>query len=131
MVYKKKKTHFAVHLKLIYYKSTTFQFKKKSQKKKEKRSSIMTQAGLHLQQTHHQTFSSVQSLSRVQPFAALGTAACRTSRSSTNSWSLLKLMTIVLVRPFSHLILCPFLLLSPSIFLSIRVFSNESILHIR
>ena len=52
-------------------------------------------------------------------------------QSITNSRSLLKLMTIELVMPSNHLILCRFLLLPPSIFLSIRIFSNESILHIR
>ena len=51
--------------------------------------------------------------------------------SITNSWSLFKLMSIESVMPFNHLILCHHLLLSPSIFPSIRVFSNESVLHIR
>ena len=59
------------------------------------------------------------------------TAACQNSLSITNSWSLLKLMSIMLVMPSSHLILCHPLLLLPSIFPSIRVFSNESVLHIR
>ena len=58
-------------------------------------------------------------------------AARQASLSITNSWSLLSLMSIVLVMPSNHLILCHPLLLSPSIFLSIRVFSNESVLHIR
>ena len=59
------------------------------------------------------------------------TAAGQASLSSTNSWSLFKFMSIESVTPSNHLILCrPFLLL-PSIFPSIRVFSNESILHIR
>ena len=53
------------------------------------------------------------------------------SLSITNSWSLLKLMSIELVRPFNHLILCHPLLLPPLIFPSIRVFSNESVHHIR
>ena len=75
-------------------------------------------------------FSSVQSLSRVQLFAMPWTAACQASLFITNSWSLLKLMSIELVMPFNHLILChPHLLYS--IFPSIRVFSNESALHIR
>ena len=69
-------------------------------------------------------FSAVQSLSRVW-------AARQTSLSITNSWSLLKLMSIELVMPSSRLILCHPLLLPPSIFPSIRVFSNESVLHIR
>ena len=59
------------------------------------------------------------------------TTACQASLSITNSWSLLKLMSIELVMPSSHLILCRPLLLPPSIFSSIRVFSNESALHIR
>ena len=68
---------------------------------------------------------------RVQLFAAPWTAAHQTSLSITNSQSLLKLMSIELVIPSNHLILCRPLLLSPSIFPSIRVFSNESVLHIR
>ena len=59
------------------------------------------------------------------------TAARQASLSITNSWSLLKLLSIELVMPSSHLILCYSLLLPPSIFPSIRVFSNESVLHIR
>ena len=58
------------------------------------------------------------------------TAAHQVSLSNTNSWSLLKLMSIELVMPSNHLILCHPLLLVPSIFPSIRVFSNESALHI-
>ena len=76
-------------------------------------------------------FSSVQSLSHVQLFATLWTATYQASLSVTNSWSLLKLMSIKLVMPSNHLILCHLLLLLPSIFLSIRVFSNESVLCIR
>ena len=75
--------------------------------------------------------SSVQSLSHVQFFATLWTAACQASLSITNSRSLLKLMSIELVMPSNHHILCHPLLLLPSIFPSIRVFSNESALHIR
>ena len=76
-------------------------------------------------------YSSVQSLSRVQLFATPWTAARQASLSITNSRSLLKFMSIESVMPSNHLILCrPFLLL-PSIFPSIRVFSNESALHIR
>ena len=59
------------------------------------------------------------------------TAACHVSLSITNSQSLLKLMAIVSVMPSNHLILCHPLLLPPSLFPSIRVFSNESLLHIR
>ena len=74
---------------------------------------------------------SAQSLSHLRLFATLWTAACQASLSITTSWSLLKLMSIELVMPSNHLILChPFLLL-PSIFPSIRVFSNESALCIR
>ena len=76
-------------------------------------------------------FTSVQSLIRVWLFAALGTAACQASLSVTISQSLLKLMSIEFVMPSNHLILCCPLLLLPSIFPSIRVFSNESALHIR
>ena len=76
-------------------------------------------------------FSSVQSLSRFRLFAIPWTAAHQPSLSITNSWSLLKLMSIESVMPSNHLILCRPLLLPPSIFPSIRVFSNESALHIR
>ena len=76
-------------------------------------------------------FSSVQSLSRVQLFATPRTAACQASLSITNSWSPPKLMFIVLVMPSNHLLLCRPLLLLPSIFPSIRVFSNESAFRIR
>ena len=71
---------------------------------------------------------SVQSLSCVQIVAIPWIAACQTSLSITNSRSLLKLMSIMLVIPSNHLILCCPLLLLPSIFLSIRVFSKESVL---
>ena len=76
-------------------------------------------------------FGSVQSLSRVRLFATPWTAACHASTSITNSWSLHKLMSIELVMSSNHLILCGPLLLLPSIFPSIRIFSNESALHIR
>ena len=76
-------------------------------------------------------FSSVQSLSHVRLFATPWTAACQASLSITNSWSLLRLMSIKSVMPSTHLILCRPLLLPPSIFPSIRVFSNESALRIR
>ena len=78
-----------------------------------------------------QAFSSVQSLSCVQLFATPWTVACWASLYITNSQSLLKLMSIELVMPSNHLILCCPLLLLPSIFPSIRVFSNESDLRIR
>ena len=77
------------------------------------------------------TFSSVQLLSHVQLFATPWTAARQASLSITNSWSLFKLMSIESVMPSNHLILRHPLLLLPSIFPSIRVFSNESALHIR
>ena len=76
-------------------------------------------------------FSSVQSLSRVRFFATLWTASCQASLSIINSQSLLKLMSIELVMPSNHLIFCSPLLLPTSIFPSIRVFSNESVLFIR
>ena len=76
-------------------------------------------------------FSSVQLLSRVRLFVTPWTAACQASLSITNSRSLLKLIFIESVMPSNHLILCCPLLLLPSIFPSIRVFSNESVLCIR
>ena len=75
--------------------------------------------------------SSVQSLSHVQLFATPWTAAHQASLSIINSQSLLKLMSVELVMPSNRLILCHPLLLPPSIFASIRVFSNESVLRIR
>ena len=77
------------------------------------------------------SFSSIQPLSHVQLFATPWTAARQASQSITNSQSLLKLVSIELVTPSSQLILCHPLLFLPSIFLSIRVLSNESVLHIR
>ena len=76
-------------------------------------------------------FSSVQSLSLVQLLAILWTASCQASLSITNSWSLLRLMSIESVMPSNDLILFHSLLLPPSVFPSIRVFSNESVLCIR
>ena len=76
-------------------------------------------------------FSSVQPLSRVRLFVIPWTAALQPSLSITNSRSLFKLMSIELVMPSNHLILCRPLLLLLSVFPSIRVFSNESVLHIR
>ena len=75
-----------------------------------------------------QQFSSVRSLSRVRLFATPWTAALQASLSITNSPSLLKLMSIESVMPSNHLILCHPLLLLPSIFPSIRVFPNKSVL---
>ena len=74
--------------------------------------------------------SSVHSLSRVWHFATAWTVAQQASLSINNSWSLLKLMSIESVMPSNHLILCCPLLLLPSIFPSIRVFPNESVIHI-
>jgi len=76
-------------------------------------------------------FSSVQSLSHVQLFVTPWTTACQASLSIINSRSLLKLISIESVMPSNHLILCHPLLLLPSIFPSIRVFSSESALRIR
>ena len=78
------------------------------------------------------TFTVVgQLLSHVQLPATPWTAACQDSLFITNSWSLLKLVSIQSVMPFNHLIFCCPLLLLTSVFLSSRVFSNESALHIR
>ena len=86
---------------------------------------------LSYQRSPHPEFSSVQLLSRVRLFATPWTAARQASLSITNSRSLLKFMSIESVMPSNHFILCHPLLLLPSIFPSIRVFSNESVLHIR
>ena len=74
---------------------------------------------------------SVQSLRYIQLLATPWTAACQASLSITNSWRFLKLVSIESVMPSNHLILCHPLLPPASIFPSIRVFSNESALHIR
>ena len=76
-------------------------------------------------------FSSVQSFRSVQLFATTWTVSCQAPLSITNSQSLLKLMPIKSVIPSNHLILCRSLFFLSSIFPSIRVFSNESALHIR
>ena len=76
-------------------------------------------------------YSLVQSFSCVRLSATPWTAALQASLSITNSRSLLKLMSIELVMPSNHLILCCPLLLPPSIFPSIRIFSNESVPHTR
>ena len=73
----------------------------------------------------------VQVLSRVRLFVTSWTAACQDSLSFTISWSLIKLISIELVIPSNLLLLCHLLFLLPSIFPSISVFSNESVLHIR
>ena len=76
-------------------------------------------------------FSSVHSLSHIQLFVTPWTAALQASLSITNSQSLLKLVSIESLMPSNHLILCHPLLLPPSIFPSIRVFSNKSVLCIK
>ena len=76
-------------------------------------------------------FNSVQLLSRVRLFVTPWIAACQASLSFTISQSLLKLMSIELVMPSNHFTLCLLLLLLPTIFTSIRVFSNQLSLHIR
>jgi len=81
--------------------------------------------------TVHMSISLVQLLIHVQLFATPWTVAHQASLSITNPWSLLKLMSIKSVMPSNCLILCRPLLLLPSIFPSIRVFSSESVLHIR
>ena len=83
------------------------------------------------EQVHSGTKDSVQLLSCVRLFVTPWTAVCQTSLSITNSWRLLKLMSINSVMTSNHLILCHPLLLLPSIIPSIRVFSSESVLHIR
>ena len=83
-----------------------------------------------LKTNSHYSFSSVQSLCHVRLFVIPRTAARQASLSITNSWSVLKLMSIELVMPCNQLVCHPLLLL-PSIFPSTRVFSNESALHIK
>ena len=85
----------------------------------------------HIMNFHVPTFDVFQLLSHASFFTTPWAAACQASLSFTISWSLLKLMSFELVIPSNHLILCCPLLLLPSIFPSIRVFSNESALHIR
>ena len=80
---------------------------------------------------HSVWLSSVQLLSCVQLFVTSWTAARQASLSITKSWSLLKLISMESVMPYNQLILCRPLLLPPSIFPSLRVFSDESVLRIR
>ena len=92
---------------------------------------VITQHHVGLPVLHSNfSVSSVQLLSCVQLFATPQTAACQASLSVTISWSLLKIISMELLMPSNHLILCCPLLL-PSIFPSIKVFTNESVLHIR
>ena len=88
---------------------------------------IYTYISIHI----HMHISVQFSHSVVSNSATAWTAACQASLSITNFWSLLKLMSIKLVMPSNHPILCCPLFLPPSIFPSIRVFSNESVLHVR
>ena len=83
------------------------------------------------QRSPHRGFSSIQLLSHVQFFATPWTIAHQASLSIANSWNLIKLMSIESVMPSNHLTFCHPLPLLPSIFPSIRVFSNESVPHIR
>ena len=91
----------------------------------------MKQRNLVYSTTWDNQCSSVQLLSHVQLFATPWTAACQASLSITNSRSLFRFMSIESVMPSNHLILCCLLLLLPSILPSIKVFPNESVLHIR
>ena len=89
------------------------------------------QGSLYKELAWNNKFSSVPSLNRVWLFAIPWTAACQASLSITNFRSLRKLMSIKSLMPSSHLILCCHPLLLPSVFPSIRVFSSESVLHIK
>ena len=89
---------------------------------------LLGQSSRHMKLT---IISSVQSLGHVRLFVTPWTTACQASLSITNYWSLPKLMSIESVIPSNHLILCCPLLLLPSIFPRIRVFSNEPALRIR
>ena len=100
-------------------------------REKDKHFSLSPELMIAQQNNSFSEFSSVQSLSRVQLFVTPWTAAHQASLYITNSQSLLQLMSFESVTPSKHLILCRPLLLPPSIFPSIRVFSNESVLHIR
>ena len=93
-------------------------------------STLLSPSDFALQMLTSVQFCPVQLLSCVWLFATPWTAVCQAFLSITNSWSLLKLMSIESVMPSNHLILFSPLLLPPSIFPSIRVFSNESVLHI-
>ena len=94
-------------------------------------SNQLEQIIFHVAKENICSISSVRWLSRVQLFAIPWTTAHQASLSITNSQSLLKFMSFESVMPSNYLILCLPLLLLPSIFPSIRVFSNESVLHIR
>ena len=91
--------------------------------------SVITTQFFHYVQKYHVAI--VQSLSHVWIFATPWIAACQASMSFAVSWSLLKFMSVELVMPFNHLVLCHPLLLWASVFPSIRVFPNELALHIK
>ena len=95
------------------------------------KASVLWHSAFFMVQISHSYISSVQSVSHVWLFVTLWTEAHQTSLPITNSWSLPKLMCIESVMPSNHLILCCPPLLPPSVFPRIRVFSNESVLHIR
>ena len=97
----------------------------------EEKTNSLTCQIFPLRQQEGNQLSSVQSLSRVWLFVTPWTAAHQASLSITNSWSLLRLVSLESVMPSNHLIFYRPLLLLPSIFLSIRVFSNESVVCIR
>ena len=96
-----------------------------------RRSNMKHDGGNQLKFSEGALPQSVQSLSCVRLFATPWTAACQASLSISNSQSLLKLISIMSVMPSNHLILCRSLLLPPSVFPSIRAFTNELFLHIR
>ena len=110
---------------ILLLKETCVKEKKKKHVKKKKRNRWYKYSPVSFQ------FSSVQLLSRVWLFVTPWTAAHQVSLSIAKSWSLLKLMSVESVMPSNHLILCRSLLLLPSVFPSIRVFSNESVICIR
>ena len=93
--------------------------------------SLSIYEGCSVQSSIRHDVAVVQLLSGIRLFSAPWTAALQASLSFTISWSFLKLMSIELMMPSNHLILCLPLLLLPSILLSIRIFSNESALLIR
>ena len=104
--------------------------KKKTKNNKKKEAEVRHKEGT-IQGKKNFNIDSVQSLSHVRLFVTPWTSARQASLSIANSRSLLKIMSIESVMPSNHLIFCHPLFLLPSIFSNIRVFSNESVLHIR
>ena len=108
---------------------------KKKEKEKKKKDILGAQVRAETVERTESFGATPCSISSVQftgsVVSDLCTAARQASLSITNSWSLLKLRSIELVMPSNHFILCRLLLLLPSVFPSIKVFSNESVLHIR